>query len=71
ASDMMLKVEELRHTQTTLEAILSARTGRPQAEIAAMLARDKYMSVAEARELGLIDNILQGVSCGANRPDMQ
>lgn len=57
-SDIMIKVDELRHTQSTLERILSARTGRPEAEIAAAVQRDRYMSVAEAQEFGIIDNVV-------------
>eukprot|EP00415_Alexandrium_ostenfeldii_P003337 UN3337 len=57
-SDIMIKVDELRHTQCTLETILSARTGRPQAEIATAVQRDRYMSVAEAQEFGIIDCVV-------------
>lgn len=57
ASDMVIKVDELRHTQRTLEEVLSQRTGRTREEIAAAVARDRYMSVAEARDFGLLDHV--------------
>jgi len=57
ASDIFIKVEELRTQQGMLERILSERTGHTAAEIAAT-ARDRYMSASEAKEFGLIDNIV-------------
>jgi ATP-dependent Clp protease protease subunit len=65
ASDLMVKVDELRHTARTLEELLSARTGRSQAEIAAAVAKDRYMSVKEAVDFGLIDHVV--VSTGGSR----
>jgi len=58
ASDIMIKAEELRHTKVTLERVLTSLTGRSKAEIGEAVARDNYMSVAEARSFGLIDNIV-------------
>merc|ERR1719437_246030 len=58
ATDLIIKVNEIEHTARTLSNILAARTGRSEAEVAAAVARDRYMSVVEAREFGLIDNIV-------------
>jgi ATP-dependent Clp protease protease subunit len=57
ATDIMVKVDELRRMARQLEEILSARTGRSQEEIAAAVARDRYMSVTEAVDFGLIDHV--------------
>jgi len=58
ATDIIIKADELRHTQQTLESILSARTGRSQAEIAKSVLRDHYMSAQEAKGFGLVDMVL-------------
>lgn len=58
ATDVMIKAKELNHTQRALEAILAARTGRPQAEVAIAVARDNYMSPLEAKEFGIVDVVL-------------
>jgi len=57
-TDIFIKVDRLKHTQQTLERILSVQTGRPQSEISDAVARDKYMSVAEAIDFGLIDAVM-------------
>lgn len=60
ATDMVIKIEELKHTQRTLEDIMAANTGRPREEIAAAIQRDRYMSVQEAVEFGLVDAVIDG-----------
>lgn len=57
-SDIMIKVDELRHTQQTLEQVLSVQTGRPREEISQAVARDRYMSVTEAIDFGIIDTVI-------------
>ncbi|CAJ1346751.1 unnamed protein product, partial [Effrenium voratum] len=58
ASDIMVKAEELRKTKQTLEEVLCELTGKPMAQITDMVAKDRYMSVTEARDLGLLDDII-------------
>lgn len=58
ASDVILKAEELRNTKETLEAVLSRLTGKPLADIVDAVARDRYMSVQEGRDFGLVDSII-------------
>lgn len=58
ASDVILKAEELRNTKQTLEEVLSRLTGKPLADIVDAVARDRYMSVQEGRDFGLVDSII-------------
>lgn len=58
ASDVILKAEELRHTKETLEFVLSVLTGKPKADIVDAVARDRYMSVQEAKSFGLLDTVI-------------
>eukprot|EP00419_Tripos_fusus_P071171 CAMPEP_0172888490 /NCGR_PEP_ID=MMETSP1075-20121228/136564_1 /TAXON_ID=2916 /ORGANISM="Ceratium fusus, Strain PA161109" /LENGTH=232 /DNA_ID=CAMNT_0013742381 /DNA_START=81 /DNA_END=776 /DNA_ORIENTATION=+ len=67
-SDIFIKVDKLRHTQQTLDRILSVQTGRPQQEISDAVARDKYMSVAEAIDFGLIDAVMPNGLIAPTRP---
>mmetsp|Transcript_15299 Transcript_15299/g.35802 ORF Transcript_15299/g.35802 Transcript_15299/m.35802 type:complete len:335 (+) Transcript_15299:200-1204(+) len=69
-TDVVIKVDELKHTQRTMETILSARTGRTPAEIAAALQRDKYMSVQEAIDFGLIDSVVPATHAGCSSKAM-
>lgn len=57
-SDIMIKVDELRHTQQILVQVLSVQTGRPREEISQAVARDRYMSVTEAIDFGIIDIVM-------------
>lgn len=59
ASDIILKADELRNTKETLETLLSTLTGKPQAMVSDMVARDRYMSVTEAKDFGLVDTIIE------------
>eukprot|EP00913_Durusdinium_trenchii_P013451 g12631.t1 len=58
ASDVILKAQELRHTKETLEFVLSVLTGKPKADIVDAVARDRYMSVQEAKSFGLLDTVI-------------
>jgi len=58
-SDMVIKVDELRHTSQVLEELLCEKTGRSPAEVRAAVSRDNYMSVEDARKFGLIDNVVK------------
>ncbi|CAK0843774.1 unnamed protein product [Prorocentrum cordatum] len=72
ATDMVIKIEELKHTQRALEDIMAANTGRSREEIAAAIQRDRYMSVREAVEFGLVDAVIddrpRGVKGGEETP---
>ena len=58
ASDISIQAEEILKTKKKINEILSAHSGRTLEQIAKDTDRDYYLAAAEAKEYGLIDNIL-------------
>jgi ATP-dependent Clp protease protease subunit len=58
ASDISIQAEEILKTKKRLNEILASHTGRAVDQVSKDTDRDKYLSADEAREYGLIDNIL-------------
>lgn len=58
ASDIRIQAEEILKTKKRINEILAGHTGKPVEEIEKDTDRDYYMSSQEAKEYGLIDNIL-------------
>ena len=50
--------EHILRTRKTLNSILAANTGKPLEVIQADTERDNFMSAAEAKEYGLIDEVI-------------
>jgi ATP-dependent Clp protease, protease subunit len=59
ASDISIQAEEILKTKKKINEILSFHTGREIEQIERDTDRDRYMSPEEAKEYGLIDNLLQ------------
>lgn len=59
ATDILIQTNEIIKTKEHLNKILSANTGQPYEKIAADTERDYFMSSAEAKEYGLIDNVFE------------
>ena len=59
ATDILIQTNEIIKTKEHLNRILSANTGQPYEKIAADTERDYFMSSAEAKEYGLIDNVFE------------
>ena len=59
ASDMRIQAEEILRVKQTLTEILAKHTSRDVEQIAKDIERDRYMTAAEAKEYGLIDEILE------------
>lgn len=57
-TDMMIRISELALLQGVLEQVLANRCGRSVSEVAFHMARDKYMSAAEAADFGIVDCVL-------------
>jgi len=58
ASDISIQAEEIIKTKKRLTEILSNHTGKSVEQVLKDSDRDYYMSSADAKEYGLIDNIL-------------
>jgi ATP-dependent Clp protease protease subunit len=58
ASDIKIQAEEISRAKKMINEILAKHTGLDQAKIAEETERDKYMTAEEAKEYGLIDDVL-------------
>lgn len=60
ASDIEIQAKEMLRTRAMLNDILALHTGQPLKRIEKDTDRDYYMSPEEAKEYGLVDEILTG-----------
>ena len=58
AADIKIQAEEILKAKTMINEILSMHTGQPVEKIQAETERDRYMTADEAKEYGLIDEVL-------------
>jgi ATP-dependent Clp protease, protease subunit len=59
ASDIDIEAREILRIRDSLNFILSERTGQPVEKIERDTDRDYFMSAQEAKEYGLIDNVIE------------
>jgi ATP-dependent Clp protease protease subunit len=59
ASDIEIQAREILKLRETLNQILSERTGQPIEKIRSDSERDYFMSAAEARDYGLVDQVIE------------
>ncbi|MFO1041373.1 MAG: ATP-dependent Clp protease proteolytic subunit [Planctomycetaceae bacterium] len=57
-SDIEIQAKEILETRDVLNHILSSHTGQPVDVIAKDTGRDRYLSAIQAKEYGLVDEIL-------------
>ena len=57
-SDIEIQAREILETRNALNEILARHTGQPIERVAKDTDRDRYLSAAEAREYGLVDEVL-------------
>jgi ATP-dependent Clp protease protease subunit len=58
ASDIEITVKEIRKLKTELYEIVSSHTGKPVDQIEVDFDRDKWMTATEAKDYGLVDEVL-------------
>ena len=58
ATDISIQAEQILKTKKHMNEILAARTGQSIEKIAADVERDYYMTAQEAREYGLVDEVI-------------
>lgn len=58
ASDISIQAEEILKIKKKINQILAHHTGKEESQIEKDTDRDRYMSPDEAKEYGLIDNLL-------------
>jgi len=59
AADIKIQAEEILKAKKMLSEVFARHTGQPVEKILEETERDRYMSAAEAKEYGLIDDVLQ------------
>ena len=59
ATDIQIVADQILRTKQKLNEILAANTGQPLERIAADTDRDNYMTAVEAKEYGLIDELVK------------
>ena len=58
SSDIEIQAREIMRMRTQLEEVLAKHTGQPVERIRRDIDRDKIMTAQEAKEYGLIDNVI-------------
>jgi ATP-dependent Clp protease protease subunit len=58
AADIKIQAEEILKAKAMINEILSKHTGQPVEKIQAETERDRYMTADEAKQYGLIDEVL-------------
>ena len=64
-SDIEIQAREILETRSVLNKILAAHTGQPEEIIARDTERDRYLSPLQAKEYGLVDEIVTPKKKGA------
>jgi len=64
-SDIEIQAKEILETRAVLNRILAAHTGQSEEQIARDTERDRYLSPVQAKEYGLIDEIVTPKKKGA------
>ena len=59
AADIKIQAEEIIRSKAMLNTILARHTGRTVDEVKADSERDKYFNAGQAKEYGLVDEILE------------
>lgn len=58
SSDLEIMSNEINRIRQSMEQMLAADTGQPIEKVRADIERDKYLTAQEAKEYGIIDDIL-------------
>jgi ATP-dependent Clp protease protease subunit len=64
-TDIEIQAREIRHMKDVITEILTNATGKPKDQIIKDIERDFYMGVSQAKEYGLIDDVLTPKRKGA------
>jgi ATP-dependent Clp protease protease subunit len=67
-SDIEIQAKDILDTRDILNQILAKHTGQPIEVIARDTERDRYLSAAQAKEYGLIDDILERQATKDKKP---
>ncbi len=57
-SDIEIQAQEIMHSRQIINEILARHTGQPIERIAKDTERDRYLSAIQAKEYGLVDEVV-------------
>lgn len=69
AADIKIQAEEILKAKAMISGILAKHTGQSAEKIVAETERDRYMTADEAREYGIIDEVLHEEEKGGKKKD--
>ena len=58
SSDLEIQAREILRMRSSMERIIAIHSGRSEEQVARDVERDKFFSAAEAKEYGLVDDVL-------------
>ncbi len=58
SSDLEIQAREIQRMRQAMEQVLARHTGKDEAEVRRDIERDKFLTAMEAREYGLVDDVL-------------
>jgi ATP-dependent Clp protease protease subunit len=58
SSDLEIQAREILRMRTSMEKVLATHTGKDEDQIRRDIERDKFFTAAEAKEYGLVDEVL-------------
>jgi ATP-dependent Clp protease, protease subunit len=65
SSDMEIQAREILRMRSQMESILARHTGRDEEVVRRDIERDKFLTAAEAKEYGMIEEVLTAVKRGS------
>ena len=68
-SDVQIQAEEILKSKRQINEILAHHTGKPIEQIESDSERDRYFSATEAKEYGLVDEVLERTSKDEKKED--
>ena len=67
SSDMEIQAREILRMRAAMEVILARHTGQDEEKIRRDIERDKFLTADEAKEYGIIDEVLTMIKRGSER----
>ncbi len=58
STDLEIQAREIQRMREAMERVLAKHTGRSEEQVRRDIERDKFLSAAEAKEYGLVDDVL-------------
>jgi ATP-dependent Clp protease, protease subunit len=67
STDMEIQAREILRMRAQMEQILARHTGRDEEEVRRDIERDKFLTAEDAKQYGLIDEVLTTIKRGSER----